>query len=252
MQFYTLPVLTDNYCYILVCLETQIAVVIDPGDGEKVAAFLQEQGLSRIQIWATHHHWDHTQGISCLQKAYPGSEVWIGARDRHALPQATHVFHDGMSWSFAGYRFVAMHLPGHTAGAVAIYSPDWQAIFTGDTLFTGGCGRALECDSAVLYQSLQRLKCLAPATLLYDGHNYTLKNLRFAQHIWPENKAISARLQFVEEQHAQGRLSVPESLAVEYATNIFLLAEHSELSQNLGLEPGLSCFRWLREQKDMF
>jgi hydroxyacylglutathione hydrolase len=227
MQVVIVPCLKDNYAYVLLGPGSK-AVVVDPGEAEPVAQALQERGLSLGAILATHHHPDHVGGNTDLARRYPGLRVFGYSTDRGRIPEQTEFLTDGQSFSVEGLNFRALHVPGHTLGAVAYFGEG--AVFTGDTLFAAGCGRLFEGTAAQMYQSLNlTLGALPDETLVYCGHEYTASNLKFAAHVEPGNGAVTNKARRVAEQRAQGVPTVPSTLEEEKATNPFLRCDSPEI-----------------------
>jgi hydroxyacylglutathione hydrolase len=228
MQVLIVPCLKDNYAYVLLAPGSKRAVVVDPGEAEPVAQQLHERGLELGAILATHHHPDHVGGNADLVRRYPGTKVYGFASDRGRIPEQTEFLADGAAITVEGLSFRALHIPGHTLGAVG-YAGE-GAVFTGDTLFAGGCGRLFEGTPAQMYQSLNvTLAALPDDTLVYCGHEYTVSNLKFAAHVEPGNAAVSAKAARAAEQRAQGVPTVPSTLAQEKATNPFMRCDSAEL-----------------------
>ena len=221
MQIDVVPCLTDNYAYLLVDPSGN-TVIVDPSEAEPVVAALSERGLNPVGIWATHHHHDHVGGIPELLERFPRLEV-VGSgydAERNRIPKLTHAVQAGDPLWFESRRVRLLFVPGHTLGAVA-YLCD-GALFSGDTLFSAGCGRMFEGTPEVMQASLASMRALPPDTQLYCGHEYTEKNLQFAAFVEPGNEAIAERQEQVRALRAEGRPSVPCSIAQEQAVNPFL------------------------------
>jgi hydroxyacylglutathione hydrolase len=221
MQVTVVPCLTDNYAYVLLAPGSKRAVVVDPSEAEPIERALDRLGVTLGAILATHHHGDHVGGNSALAQRFPGIKVFGHASDRGRIPAQTDFVEHGAAVDVEGLSFRALHIPGHTLGAVA-YAGE-GAVFTGDTLFAAGCGRLFEGTPAQMYESLNvTLAALPESTLVYCGHEYTASNLRFAAHLEPENAAVSAKAARVAELRARGLATVPSTLAEERATNPFM------------------------------
>lgn len=222
-----MPLLSDNYAWLLTGEGSRDCAVVDPSEGAPVAELIKREGLTLRWILATHHHWDHTGGIEELLRGAEGAEVICSQYDLDArrVPGATRGVKDGEKIEVAGETAACLMVPGHTLGAAAFYFSAAGAVFTGDTLFTAGCGRLFEGTPDQMYESLARLKDLPPDTGVYCGHEYTEKNLRFARDVFPEDAEIRGRLERVREARGADRPTVPETMGVERKTNPFLRAD---------------------------
>jgi len=220
MEIHIVPCLSDNYAYLLAY--GGAAVVVDPSEAAPVQAELARLGLSLTGIWATHHHHDHVGGIEELVRQNAGLEVIGSAYDgsRGRVPALTRAVSEGEPLWFASHRVRVLEVPGHTMGAVA-YLLD-NALFSGDTLFSAGCGRLFEGDPPTMLASLTALRALPAETLLYCGHEYTQKNLSFALTIEPDNADVKERLARVDEARNAGQPSVPSTIEDERKTNPML------------------------------
>lgn len=215
-----IPAFRDNYLWLIT--RGRRAAVVDPGDAAPVERALAAQGLALTDILVTHHHADHTGGVAALADAH-GARVYAPAREPiRAGRVAPQTLREGDAVEILGVRFTVIDVPGHTAGHIAYHAPALQALFCGDTLFGGGCGRLFEGTPAQMLDSLGKLAALPPATRVYCAHEYTLSNLRFARAVEPGNVALQARQQHCEAQRAQGVPTLPSTLAEERATNPFL------------------------------
>jgi hydroxyacylglutathione hydrolase len=232
----------DNFIYVLIAGAR--AAVVDPGVAGPVASFLETEGLTLELILLTHYHGDHTSGCTTLKRT--GCEV-AGPMGGSVL--VDRVVADGQSLDFAGHTIRVLEVPGHTAHDVAYYLPEAKAVFTGDTLFACGCGRAFGASAAVMWHSLCRLRDLPGTTRVFGGHDYTLENLEFAAHLQPDHPAIRERLTRFRADPEAARSA---TLAVEKATNPFLRCDSEALAQAAGL-PGRGAtevFAAVRGMKD--
>jgi hydroxyacylglutathione hydrolase len=251
----TIPALGDNLVY-LYRYDRGEALVVDPADSSLVLTTLKEHGLTLKTILITHHHWDHTAGVAGL-KHETGCTV-IGG-DKARTTGIDEVIEDGQIVALGHLRIQVLATPGHTRTSVCYYMQpvsrnDSGILFTGDTLFVGGCGRLLECDAQTMWKSLQRLASLSDETLVYCGHDYTLENYEFASGIEPDNPAVRQRLDEIKQAHRQGKPTVPSTMLQEKTTNPFLRAGTPEMKAALGTPQGraVEVFAELRARKDIF
>jgi hydroxyacylglutathione hydrolase len=226
MRIVPIPCLEDNYAYLVVCEATGVAAVVDPSEAEPILDAVKREGVELVAIWNTHHHWDHTGGNEGLLEAMPELEVVAHDSDRSRVPGQTTFAGDGDQVTLGDeVRARVIHNPGHTSGAISYYLPDQAAVFTGDTLFLGGCGRLFEGTPAQMHESLTRLGALPDDTRVYCGHEYTVANLRFAAKLEPDNQALAERRRRVDDLRERNQPTVPATIAEERATNPFLRAE---------------------------
>jgi len=243
MRVEIVPCLSDNYAYLLVDEVAGHCAVVDACEAEPIEKALARVGLPLIAILATHHHFDHVGGNEALVVKHPGLVVYGHRSDQGRLPGLTHPLDDGDTFTLGSVPVRAHHVPGHTLGAVAYeVTPPQGArwVFTGDTLFLAGCGRLFEGTPAQMFDSLRKIASLGDEVLVACGHEYTASNLRFAQHLAPDDAAIQARIAEVAALRAHGEPTVPASIAVEKATNPFLRA------------PDVTTFAERRAGKDSF
>jgi len=243
------PCLSDNYAY-LVKSGTDCAVV-DPSEPEPVKAALAKLGWTPTHILNTHHHIDHTGGNLAL-KAEFGVQVVGPAKDAARIPGLDIGVDEASGWSFDGRPVRVLEVPAHTRGAIT-FVIDGNA-FTGDTLFTLGCGRLFEGDPATMWASLSKLMTLPDDTLIWCGHEYTQSNGRFARSIEPGNAALEARMKEVDAQRAAGKPTVPATLGLEKQTNPFLRPDNPEIRRSIGMENAdtVTAFGEIRERKNNF
>jgi hydroxyacylglutathione hydrolase len=245
----------DNYVYVYQHAESE-ALVVDPADARQVLEALGRAGLTLSAILVTHHHWDHTAGVAAL-KSETGCEV-ISA-DRRRIKGTSRAVTDGETICIGVTEIAVLSTPGHTRSSVCYYLPPAASggtgmVWTGDTLFVGGCGRPMECDAVVLWRSLAKVAALPEETLVYCGHDYTAENYEFALTIEPDCEVTRRRLRDVEEAARQGLPSVPSTIGQEKATNVFLRAGTAAVQRALGMAdaPAERVFAELRRRKNAF
>jgi hydroxyacylglutathione hydrolase len=250
----------DNYGWLLLVAgprphDPPRAIVVDPTHGPKVLTALKGHGAILEAIWATHHHHDHVGGIAHIVAQVPGPvAVVAGALDVAAdrIPHATVGLEDGQTWAWGALKMRALHVPGHTLGATAFHVPEAAAVFVGDTLFAGGCGRLFEGDPAMMWRSLKKLRALPPDTQIYCGHEYTEKNVRFALSVEPEHAPAREALGRAQRLRAQGQATVPTQLADEMLYNPFLRADDPRLLRRLEQTDPIAAFAALRSARNDF
>lgn len=219
-----LPVLSDNY--VMVLHDDHQAVVVDPAVAAPVAAWLVARQLELVAVLQTHHHSDHIGGTVELLRRWPNARVYAAAADLQRIPFQSDSVGDGDQFTLLGRSVEVLAVPGHTRAHLAYYLPGGSGchpeLFCGDTLFGGGCGRLFEGTPAQMHDSLQRLAALPADTRVWCAHEYTETNLRWAHSCLPEDRPIVERLAAVAQQRAAGRPTVPSSIGLERATNLFV------------------------------
>ncbi|PJD91644.1 MAG: hydroxyacylglutathione hydrolase [Legionella sp.] len=254
MRIEAIPALKDNYIWTIINDEHHVAWVVDPGDAAPVIDYLQHHHLRLSGILITHHHWDHTNGLAALLQVF---SVPVLSSIHSRLPELTRRLEDAELFIVDHFpEFQAILIPGHTLDHIAYHTQN--ALFCGDTLFGGGCGRLFEGTAEQLYASLQKLAQLPPHTHIYCGHEYTLDNLRFARVVEPKNQAIVQRIKEVSSIRQKGLPSLPSFLYQEQDTNPFLRCHVPEVIENVqvyakcALTHPSDVFRELRQWKNGF
>mmetsp|Transcript_109255 Transcript_109255/g.305678 ORF Transcript_109255/g.305678 Transcript_109255/m.305678 type:complete len:271 (+) Transcript_109255:112-924(+) len=252
MRVVVVPVLADNYAYLLVDEASGSALAVDPAEAAKVCAAALEEGVRIVGVLTTHHHWDHAGGNSEMLQKLPGIKVYGGRLDN--VQACTDPLEHNSELALGGIKIQALHTPGHTRGSISYYCTEGDAtgvVFTGDTLFVGGCGRVIECTPADLYNSLVNvLGPLPEETQVYVGHEYTVKNLEFAAGVENENETLKQMLQWSKEQSMQRKFTVPSTMRNEFMINPFMRSGTAELrSMCPGCSP-VEVFAELRRQKN--
>jgi len=239
LEIVAVPAFADNYLWLVHDADSGETVVVDPGDPAPVLAEANRRGWTITKILNTHWHPDHTGGNLAIKEA-TGAEIWGPAGENGRVPGLDHALKDGDEISIGRHLASVWEVPGHTLGHIAYIFSDDRVAFVGDTLFAMGCGRLFEGSPEQMHRSLERLAELPDETRLYCAHEYTLANARFAVHAFPQNKEIADRLRHVEQERSEARPTVPTTVALERATNPFLLAR--DVDQ----------FAELRREKDSF
>jgi hydroxyacylglutathione hydrolase len=255
MRVVQIPLLRDNYGYLVVCEDTGEAAVVDPSEAEPVLRWSEKEKVALKTILNTHHHRDHTGGNPGILARYR-LEVYGHKNDTDRIPGLTHPVDENDEIAIGRLKARVLFIPGHTTGHAAYLFG--RSLFCGDTLFTAGCGRLFEGTAEQMHASLHKLMHLPDDTLVYCGHEYTEKNLEFALTIEPGNPKLSDRLKKARVMRAQGLPTVPSTMAEEKETNPFLRWERREIQENLkkqfpsmALNP-VSVFAHIRRLKDQF
>jgi hydroxyacylglutathione hydrolase len=247
-----IPALRDNYVYLLHEPEKGATGVVDPSVAEPVLRELAATGWRLTHILNTHHHPDHTGGNLEIKRAT--GAVIVGPRaDRERIPGIDVAVGEGDRYAVGAQAGQVFDVPGHTRGHIAYWFSDSRALFCGDTLFLMGCGRLFEGTPEQMWRSLGKLRALPPETRVYCGHEYTQANARFALTVEPENPALRERSRRVDALRAEGKSTVPGTMADEIATNPFLRADQPGVQAAAG-SPGdaVATFATIRRRKDSF
>ncbi len=259
MDIVPIPLLSDNYGYLLIDSATKRAAIVDCSEAGPVLAEVERRGLTLEAVLSTHHHFDHVGGNDEVARTIPGIRVLGSAADRTRVPAMNEGLDDGEEFEVIGVRGRAILIPAHTSGHLAYFFPtEGPSVFSGDTLFAAGCGRLFEGSPAQMMDSLGKLAALPDSTRVWCGHEYTEKNLAFAHELEPTNADIAAKLDRVRGERRQGRPTVPSTIGEEKRTNPFLRSESQELRRTLQAKfPGLptdsvTVFAKTRELKDNF
>ncbi len=253
LQIEQIPVLSDNYVYLVHEPAAKLTAVVDPAVTEPVLAALARHGWRLTHLLNTHHHHDHVGGNEAL-KAATGCLI-VGPRaDRERIPAIDVALGDGDVLEFGASRARVFDVPGHTRGHIAYHFAADHALFCGDTLFALGCGRMFEGTAPEMWASLEKLRGLPGDTRVYCAHEYTQSNGRFALSVEPGNAALVARMRDVDARRAANQPTVPSTLAEELATNPFLRPDSAEIQaavERVGA-PLHEVFGATRARKDVF
>lgn len=255
LQILPLSAFNDNYIWLIRQANQPTCWVVDPGDAAPVKAYLAQEGLKLAGILLTHHHADHTGGVAEL--ATSGVEVVGSAKDADRLPSLTQAVSQGSKINVLGVEFTALEIDGHTLGHLAFVAEN--ILFSGDTLFAGGCGRRFEGTAEQMHASLSQLASLPASTKVYAAHEYTLSNLEFALAVEPNNPALKERLAACQALRQNSQPTLPSLISDELATNPFLRLDQSSIQQALAAQfpeetpqQPSEFFNLLRSWKDTF
>ncbi|KAJ3086846.1 hypothetical protein HK102_012361 [Quaeritorhiza haematococci] len=250
MKVIPIPLLSDNYGYLLVDEKTNEAAVVDPVEPAKVAPVVRRSGGKLRAILTTHHHADHAAGNPGMLKEFPGLKVYGGDDRVDALDNKVG---DGEKFHIGSLEVTALHTPCHTRGHTCYYVVDpatsQKCVFTGDTLFIGGCGRFFEGTPDQMYTALIKiLGSLPHETECWVGHEYTKSNLRFAASVEPTNPHIKSKLEWCDTVPQ----TIPSTIGEEFKINPFMRVEDPEVKKSLGLDDPIAVMGKLREMKNRF
>lgn len=255
LEIVTVPALDVflNYYFLIRDTESDTVAVVDCGGAAPVEAALKERGWTLDEIWLTHHHWDHIDGVTDLVAA-TGAKVRGNGAEAHRLPHLDLKVETGGHFDFCGTRVDVISVDGHAKGHIAYHVPAAKALFSGDSLMALGCGRLLEGTAEEMFDTLARLTAMPADTLIYSGHEYTKGNAAFALTIEATNTDLQARADAIETTLAAGKPTVPSLMSEEIATNPFLRSHLPHIKAALGMEDAsdLETFAEIRARKDAF
>ena len=239
MKTEILKCLKDNYSYLIINETNLNACVVDPGESLPIINFIEKNNIALKYILNTHHHYDHIGGNLELKRKYNSKIVaFIGDKDR--IPDVDILVHDNQVWKADNFEAKIYHIPGHTSGHIAFHFFNEKKIFTGDTLFSLGCGRIFEGTFKQMFNSLSKIKELPQETEVYCGHEYTLQNSNFCIQQDSENSKLKKKILKIKQKLKNGLPTMPTILREELECNIFLKAKNIET------------FSKLRDLKDNF
>tara|TARA_B100001741_G_scaffold41596_1_gene29793 strand:- start:103 stop:822 length:720 start_codon:yes stop_codon:yes gene_type:complete len=239
MRVEIIPCLQDNYSYIIIDESNKIACVIDPSEAKPIIKFVEKENINLKYILNTHHHFDHIGGNKDLKKKY--NSIVIGFKDdANRIPAVDILLKDNQIWKGDNFEAKIMHIPGHTTGHISFHFFKEKFIFTGDTLFSLGCGKIFEGTYQDMFNSLEKIKKLPQDTRIYCGHEYTLQNSKFCIKYDPENLNLKKKIIEIKKKLENNIPTIPSTIKDENECNIFLRAKDIE------------SFSKLRDLKDNF
>lgn len=252
-QLTQLPILNDNYCYLVTHLPSRQALVIDPGCAQTVSDWLEAHQIALTDILQTHHHPDHIGGTAQLQQSYPDVRRYAAQLDQHRI-SADHYLKDQDILNWHGTDIQIMETLGHTTGHISYYLPTLKLLFCADTLFNLGCGRRFEGTAAQFWQSLCNIRDLPADTKICCAHEYTLANLAFVESLMPETAEFHIFAVQMRKLRNQSHPTVPTILSDQIKFNPFLRADQKDVQQALDMtgQPATDVFAELRRRKDQF
>jgi hydroxyacylglutathione hydrolase len=249
-----LPALQDNYMYLVEDPVTREAAIVDPVEPEKVLSAVKESGANLTTVLTTHHHWDHASGNEKMASLVPGLKV-CGNDSR--IGALTDTVQHKQELKIGQLTVRCLETPCHTSGHICYYvtSPDLsnKVVFTGDTLFIGGCGKFFEGTPQQMYSALcEVLSSLPHDTLVFCGHEYTVSNLRFAAHVEPHNAAVSNKMDWAKGRRLKNIPTVPSSIEQELTFNPFMRVKEADVTSHCGKSDPVDVMGCLREEKNAF
>jgi hydroxyacylglutathione hydrolase len=248
-----IPLLRDNYAYLIRDPDSDAAGVVDPSVADGVLQYLAKRNVKLTHIFNTHHHWDHTGGNGEI-KAATGAIVVGPHADEDRIPDIDVALREGETYQFGSKTAEVYDIPGHTRGHIAFFFRADKALFCGDTLFALGCGRMFEGTPQQMWGSLAKLRELPDDTRIFCGHEYTQANCAFALTVEPENSDLQQRWQEIDKLRAAGQPTIPSTMGLERRTNPFLRADQPTVAANVGLagKDPVRVFAEVRRRKDAF
>ena len=252
MKIEIIPCLNDNYSYLIFEKETNTVSIVDPSEFNSCNRIVQKY-KKLDYILNTHHHFDHVDGNLKLKKKY-NSKVLGFDKDKERIPGIDIKLKDNQKFKIGDLEFKVIFVPGHTNGHIAFYFEKEKILFSGDTLFSLGCGKVFEGTHKDMFNSLNKLKSLSPDTKIYCGHEYTKKNYDFCIKCDPENSFLKEKAKLINSKLKDNLPTVPSNLTDELKTNVFLRCNDKGLKQTLNLKDcsDQEIFTKLRDLKDTF
>ena len=253
MNIEIISCLNDNYSYLIYDNQSNTVAIIDPSEFAPCDKIISKKYKKLDYILNTHHHYDHVGGNKELKKKY-NSKILGFKSDEERIPNIDKLLEDNEEFNIGNIKFTTLFIPGHTTGHIAFYSKTEKVIFTGDTLFSMGCGRVFEGTYNQMFNSLNRIKDLPEDTKIYCGHEYTQKNIEFCIKYNPNNDLLKKTKNTIEEKLKNGEPSIPSTLLKEKQMNIFLRTDDLDVKNILNLKKAsnLEVFTKLRDLKDNF
>ena len=239
MKIKIIPCLQDNYSYLIIDEKNNTACVIDPSEADPIIEYLEDNQIKLKFILNTHHHYDHVGGNQKLKEKYGASVIGYKG-DKERIPQIDILLKDQEAWVHKNFEAKIIHIPGHTLGHICFYFHKEESVFTGDTLFSLGCGRIFEGTYSQMFDSLMKLKELPKNTKIYCGHEYTKKNSEFCLAYDANNENLKAKINDINIKLKAGLPTIPSTIKDELDCNIFLRSSNVE------------SFSKLRDLKDNF
>jgi hydroxyacylglutathione hydrolase len=239
MKIEIIPCLKDNYSYLVIDEKKNIACVVDPSESEPIIKYLSNNKIDLKFILNTHHHYDHVGGNKKLKEKY-GANIVGFKGDQDKIPEIDILVNDQEIWKYEDFEAKIIHVPGHTLGHICFHFYNNKSVFTGDTLFSLGCGKIFEGTYSQMYESLKKIKELPLNTEVFCGHEYTFDNSKFCLEYDQNNKYLKNKILEIKEKLKNNLPTIPSTIKEELECNIFLKSKNVET------------FSKLRDLKDNF
>jgi len=261
MRIVPVNVLSDNFSYLLIDDENKLAAAVDPVEPKKVLKAAEKEGITKItHILTTHHHSDHAGGNKEMVELLGKDNVEVlGYDDNGRIEALSRKVTDGETFKIGNIGVKTHYTPCHTTNHVLYEVSDKddknRALFTGDTLFIGGCGRFFEGNAQQMFHALTEVIGNLPKdTKIYCGHEYTVKNLQFALTIEPNNKAARGKLEWAQMKRSNNENTVPSTVEEELSFNPFMRTFIESVAEGVGMKgsSSIDVMAELRKRKDTF
>ena len=253
MEITPIHCLTDNYAYVICDNNSKTTGVVDPSESQPIISFLKRKNIKLNYILNTHHHFDHIGGNIELKKLYNAKIIGFEG-DKHRIPGIDITLKNNEKWNFGSSTIKALHIPGHTLGHICFFFEKEKIAFTGDTLFSLGCGKIFEGNHKQMLESLNKIKQLPKDTKIYCGHEYTYKNAKFCIEYDGENLNLIEHYKKIKKLRSNNLPTIPTKLEDELKSNIFLRCDKNELKIKLNMrnQEDFKVFKKVRDLKDNF
>ncbi|XP_014291935.1 hydroxyacylglutathione hydrolase, mitochondrial isoform X1 [Halyomorpha halys] len=251
MSVQILPALSDNYMYLIIDNDTKEAAAVDPVDPDTLFSAVKNLDVNLTKVLTTHHHWDHAGGNKKVKELMKDIPIFGGDKRVDAV---TDIVKEGQKIKIGSLVAECLETPCHTTGHICFVvgppgSP--EAVFTGDTLFIGGCGKFFEGDAKMMCEALiGKLSALPDETKVYCGHEYTVQNLKFAKLIEPNNSALSKKLEWAVQTRSANKPTVPSTIGEEKSYNPFMRVADENIQSSLGRSEAIGTMKDIRKKKD--
>lgn len=239
MKIQIIPCLHDNYSYLVIDEKNNIACAIDPSEAKPIIKYLEKKNINLKYILNTHHHYDHVGGNQELKKKYNARVIGYKG-DKYRIPEIDTLVDDQEIWKQESFEAKIIHIPGHTLGHICFYFFNEEAAFTGDTLFSLGCGKIFEGSYEQMFNSLMKIKALPLKTKIYCGHEYTKQNAKFCITHDKNNENLKNKIKIIDKKLENNLPTIPSTIREELDCNIFLRSNK------------VKTFSKLRDLKDNF